>query len=109
MEIYIKENSPFARFAAFYLKEKSMAFTLGKTIHLWHTRCEAFLNNEKWVRHEIMHVQQFQQHGFLFFIGKYLWEILLHGYANNKFEVAARLRENEAIDLNKFNFICHKK
>lgn len=109
MDIYIKENSSFARFAALYLKEKSMAFTLGKTIHLWHTKSEDFLKNEIWVRHEIIHVQQFQQYGFFSFIGKYLWEIALHGYANNKFEVAARLRENEAIDLNKFNFICHKK
>ncbi len=109
MDIYLKEKSQLARFAAFYLKEKSMALTLGKTIHLWHTQGSDFLKNERWVRHEIVHVQQFQQVGYILFILKYLSESILHGYTKNKFEVAARMRENEEIDLTKFNFICHKK
>ncbi len=109
MDIYLKEHSQLARFAAFYLKKKSMALTLGKTIHLWDTQDSDFLKNERWVKHEMAHVQQFQQAGYIFFIFKYLLESMLHGYTKNKFEVAARMRENEEIDLNKFNFICQKK
>ncbi len=109
MNINLKDHSPLARFAAFYLKEKSMAFTLGKTIHLWNVSSEDFLKNEKWVKHEMVHVQQFQHYGFVSFILTYLWESMQMGYNKNKFELAARMREHEAMDLNKYNFICHKK
>ncbi len=109
MKIYIQEHSFLARIAAFFLKEKTMALTLGKTIYLWQAECDDFLQNEKWFRHEMAHVQQFHRNGYIFFILAYCWETLLHGYTKNKFEVAARLLENETMDLNKYTFICHKQ
>ncbi|MBS1731589.1 MAG: DUF4157 domain-containing protein [Bacteroidetes bacterium] len=109
MNIFIKEKSVLAHFAAIVLKEKSMALTLGRTIHLWHTHDQDFLKNQKWLQHELIHVRQFEKAGYLVFIFQYIWECIRHGYVNNKFEKAARLGEGEAMDLKKYNFICHKK
>lgn len=91
---YIKENSWIARIAAKKLGTKEVAMVLGKTIHLWNTSKADFLKNEKWLRHELCHVQQYQQHGFWAFIIKYLWESIQNGYHNNKYEVEARAAEN---------------
>ena len=89
----IKENSWLAALAAKKLKEKSVAMVLGNTIHLYNTSKENFLQNTKWVKHELCHIQQFRQHGYVVFIVKYLWESIRKGYYNNKFEVAARAAE----------------
>ena len=89
----IREDSWLARIAAWKLGATSVAFVLGKTIHLYNVSRAAFLQNETWVRHELCHVRQFKQHGFLPFIAKYLWESITHGYYNNKYEKEARLAE----------------
>ena len=91
---HIKENSWLARIAAKKLKADSVAMVLGKTIHLHNSSKEDFLKNKKWVRHELCHVQQFQQYGFIGFIVRYLIESVRHGYYNNRFEVEAREAEN---------------
>ena len=90
----IKENSWLARFAAWKLNATSVAMVLGHTIHLYNTRREDFLLNEPWVRHELCHIRQFEEHGFLLFILKYLVESIRHGYHNNKYEIEAREAEN---------------
>lgn len=84
-----------ARVAAWKLKASSVAFVLGHTIHLHQTSKKEFLNNEKWLKHELRHVQQFEEHGFFSFIFLYLKESLLNGYKNNKFEIEARDAENQ--------------
>jgi len=89
----IKENSWLAAIAAKKLKEKSVAMVLGNTIHLHNTSKEIFLQNRKWVKHELCHIQQFRQHGYIGFIVKYLLESIRRGYYDNKFEVAARAAE----------------
>ena len=66
---------------------------LGNTIYLHNISRQAFLENENWVKHELCHITQFKQHGYLGFIVKYLWESLKKGYYNNKFEVEARAAE----------------
>lgn len=91
--VNIKENSWLAKIAAKKLHSKSVAMVLGNTIHLYNTSKEEFLQNTKWVKHELCHVQQFKEHGYLVFIIKYLWESLRKGYYNNKFEAAAREAE----------------
>ncbi len=90
---YIKENSWQARLAAKKMNAGSVAMVLGKTIHLWGTSKENFLADERWVKHELCHIKQFAEHGYLLFIIKYLWESLQVGYYNNKFEVEARESE----------------
>ena len=92
--IKIKENSWQSRLAAEKLGTKSVAMVLGKTIHLHNTTKEEFLKDEKWVKHELCHVQQFKKYGYIKFLMLYLWESIRKGYYNNRFEVEARNAEN---------------
>ncbi|ALI98549.1 hypothetical protein [Rufibacter tibetensis] len=87
----IIENSPFARIARWKLKSSNVAMVLGKTIHLSGVSKENFLQDSPWVAHELCHVRQFQEHGFLRFLWLYLVESLRVGYYNNKYEVEARM------------------
>lgn len=91
---FIRENSWIAKLAAKKLRSERVAIVVGKTIHLHNTAKQDFLKDEKWVKHELCHVKQFQQNGYLLFIVKYLWESIRHGYYNNKYEVEAREAEN---------------
>ncbi|MES2430448.1 MAG: DUF4157 domain-containing protein [Bacteroidota bacterium] len=91
--ITIKENSWVAMLAAKKLRTSSVAMVLGKTIHLYNTTKEEFLQNEKWVKHELCHVEQFKRHGYFIFIYKYLLESIRKGYSNNKYEIEARAAE----------------
>ena len=91
----IKENSWIARIAALKLNASSVAIVLGNTIYLHNAKREEFLKNPQWLKHELCHIRQFEEHGFLLFIIKYLMECLRHGYYNNKYEVAARQAEND--------------
>lgn len=93
MNLNIKENSWIAKLAAKKLQSDHVAIVIGKTIHLYNTTRGDFLQNEKWVKHEVCHLQQFKKHGTFIFIIKYLWESLLHGYYNNKYEAEARKAE----------------
>lgn len=81
--------------AAWKLNAQAVAIVLGHTIHLHNTGKSAFLQNKQWLKHELCHIRQFEEHGFLLFIIKYLMESLRHGYYNNKYEVAARQAEND--------------
>ena len=90
----IKENSWLAKIAAKKLRSKSVAMVLGNTIHLYNTNKQKFLQDERWLKHELCHIQQFKQYGYCGFLVKYLWESLKKGYYNNKFEVEARQAED---------------
>jgi len=93
MDLNIKENSWIAKLAAKKLQSDHVAIVIGNTIHLYNTPKGKFLQNEKWVKHEVCHLQQFKKHGKFIFIIKYIWESLLHGYYNNKYEAEARRAE----------------
>jgi len=95
MKYRIKENSLIAKIAAAKLKSGSVAIVIGSTIHLHRVSEKDFLKNEKWVKHEMCHIQQFKKFGFLKFILKYLKESARVGYYNNRFEVEARKAESE--------------
>src|SRR5688572_14465457 len=90
----IKENSWIARLAAKKLDAGSAAIVIGKSIHLYNATKQELLKNERWLKHEMCHIKQFQQYGFITFIAKYLWESIHKGYFNNRFEVEARKAEN---------------
>ena len=92
--IKIKENSILARIAAGQLKSKNAAIVFRKTIHLFGVGKAEFLANEKWVKHELKHVEQYSQYGFFRFIFLYLQETIRNGYFNNRFEAEAREAEN---------------
>jgi len=94
-EFHIKEHSILAKLAAKKLRSNSVAMVLGKTIHLHNISKDAFLQDERLLKHELCHVRQYQQHGFAGFLIKYLWESIRKGYYNNRFEVEARAAETE--------------
>ena len=93
MQFHIKENSILARIAAWKLKSKGAAIVFGKTIYLHNISREQLLNDTRLMRHELCHVRQYKQYGFLPFLYKYLLESIRKGYTNNKFEVEAREAE----------------
>jgi hypothetical protein len=95
MKLRIKEQSWIAKLAAKELKTKNVAVVIGSTIHLYNVTKQQFLQNEKWVKHEVCHLKQFQKHGNFTFIIKYLWESRRHGYHQNKYEEEARKAEEE--------------
>jgi len=90
MNVKIKENSRIAKWAARRLGTRSMALTLGHTIHLHQATRQTFLQDHDWVCHELQHVTQFHRYGFLRFLVLYLWESIRRGYYNNRFEAEAR-------------------
>lgn len=90
---HIKERSWIARLAAWKLGADKVAIVIGSTIHLHNTAGEEFLQNKRWVLHELKHLEQFRRYGFLRFIFLYLRESVLHGYTNNKYEIEARAAE----------------
>jgi len=93
VKVHIKENSWLARLAAKQLKGNSAAIVFGNTIYLHGISQQSFLQNETWVKHELKHVAQFRQYGFMVFIFKYLVESYKNGYYYNRFEVEAREAE----------------
>lgn len=92
-DVRIRENSWLARVAAMKLNVDSVALTLGKTIHLYRASRQDLLQNNRWLRHELAHVEQFRRYGFFTFIFMYLTEWLKKGYYANRFEVEARNAE----------------
>ncbi len=95
MEFLIRENSWIAKIAARKIHSDTVAIVIGKTINLYNVSKKDFLKNEKWVKHEMCHINQFKKYGFFTFIFKYLWESMKVGYYENKFEAEARNAENE--------------
>ena len=93
-DYYIKEDSIIAKIAARKLKTTCVAIVIGKTIHLANASKEDLLQNEKWLKHELCHISQFEKFGFLNFIFKYLVESYRSGYYMNKYEVEARAAED---------------
>ena len=103
MDCYIKENSLIARMAARKLGADAAAIVIGRTIHLHNASRKEFLSNPRWLRHEMVHIRQFLRYGFMPFVARYLWESLLHGYYNNKYEIEARLGERDDTVCNGLN------
>jgi hypothetical protein len=95
-QVEIIENAWLAKLAAKKMRSSQVALVLGNSIFLWGTSKQQFLANEKWVRHEMAHIAQYQQYGTIRFLMLYCWEWLRHGYYKNKFEIAARAAETVA-------------
>lgn len=102
LPVRLHSNSLIARIAACKLKERSAAVTIGRHICLYGTGKEDFLKDRSWVCHELAHVEQYAQYGFLRFIFLYLKESRKNGYFNNCFEADARNREHEFSLLEKY-------
>jgi hypothetical protein len=94
--VLIKENSLLALLAVRKLKSKSVAIVFGSTIHLYGIDSQLFLQNRPWVKHELKHIDQYREHGYVNFLFKYVVEWMRKGYHNNKFEIEARMAERES-------------
>lgn len=69
-------------------KNRAVASTIGKTIHLHNITPEDFVQRQAFLRHELQHAIQYQT--IRFFALKYIWQTLRHGYFNNPYEIEAR-------------------
>lgn len=105
IKIFIKPDSIRAKYAARFMKTKSIAIVFGNTIHLWNCNKETFLKDTQWMRHETAHVLQFTKYGKLRFYFLYLFEHFTKGYSKNKFEIEAVKKENDDCILNAVEFI----
>lgn len=101
----IHENSWLAALAAFKLRSKRVAVTMGNHIYLWNTDRNTFLNNDGWLRHELCHVRQFRRYGLFRFLWLYLVESARKGYYNNKYEKEARDAEKGHDDIGAYFFL----
>jgi hypothetical protein len=91
--VQIKENSFLARIAAKKLKANSIAMVIGNTIHLHNVSRKIFLEDERWVKHEMAHIDQYRRYGLVRFLLLYTWYSIKYGYRNNPFEIEAREKE----------------
>ncbi len=103
--ITIAENSWVAKIAAWKMQADRVAMVIGTKIHLYNVSKDEFLRNKKWVRHEVAHVHQWLRLGKLQFVFCYLLESFNKGYFHNKFEVEARLKENDPLILDDVEII----
>ena len=95
MTYRIKENSYRARLAAWKLSSNKVAIVFGSTIYLYNASREELLANNRWLRHELKHIEQYKRFGFFTFLFLYIAETIRNGYVNNKFEVEAREAEKD--------------
>ncbi|MBS1783056.1 MAG: DUF4157 domain-containing protein [Bacteroidetes bacterium] len=102
--VRIKENSWLARLAAKKLRFPSVALVVGRTIHLHNCSHAQFLQDKQWVLHELKHVEQYEQNGWVRFLWLYGLETWKEGYTNNRFEVEARASAHDESLLAKYRF-----
>jgi Domain of unknown function (DUF4157) len=98
----IKEASWLARIAACVLRGRTAAIVFGNRIHLYGISKPDFLADEKFLRHELKHVEQYQRLGRSRFLFLYVLETLRHGYYNNPFEAEARSAESDTAIIGRF-------
>jgi len=82
-----------SRIARLFLPKRYLAITLSDHVL---TR-EASLD-ERTLRHEQAHVEQWRRFGLLGFLVRYLWSHFRYGYEGNPFEIEARRAETPKTD-----------
>jgi len=103
-KIKIVENSWLAKCGAKSLKTTNVALTIGNTIYLHNATKQDLINNKTWLAHELVHVKQYEQLGVARFLFLYLYECLVNGYYNNKFEIEARAKEKDVSIIEHYRF-----
>ena len=78
---------------------------IGKTIHLHGVSAQAFLKDERWVRHELVHIRQTKERGVVRFLSSYLYESWRFGYYANRYEREAREGEHLPVNFEEFLFL----
>lgn len=93
--VHIKENSLRAKLAAKWLGTNRVAIVMRQTIYLHNCSAPQFVENRRWLLHELEHVAQFRQYGTGNFMLRYIAEYLRRGYHHNRYEMAARAAETD--------------
>lgn len=101
-KILIKQNSRLAKLVAKRLGFSRIAIVIGRKIYLYNATAQEFIKNQRWLLHELKHVEQFER-GVLKFIRQYLLEFRKNGYYKNRFEEEARAAENDTSLLHKYD------
>lgn len=104
-QVKIITNSKWAAVAAKLMRVEQIAVVFGNSIHLHQCGREEFLQNKRWLCHELAHVEQYAKHGRYLFLWKYFREHIRRGYASNSFEVEARNREDDDSLLQQINIV----
>ena len=82
-------------------KKARWASTFGKTIYVRNAKPIDLVNSSQWMRHEVQHLLQFKEKGFVKMCYLYLISYIKVGYEKNVFEIEAELhkRDNFPIDV----------
>ena len=75
--------------ARLFLPKRYVAITLSNHVLTRETSLD-----ERVLRHEGVHVEQWRRYGLAGFLARYLWYHFKYGYSGNPFEVEARRAEN---------------
>lgn len=102
MIVFVRQNSWIARLAAFQLRSNNCAIVINRHIYLYHIEKTAFVQCVGHLRHELRHVEQWQQYGLIKFPLLYLFYSIRYGYYNNPFEQDARKAELDDSIIKKF-------
>jgi hypothetical protein len=94
VHIRVVEHSWIARLAALKMRAPAVALVLGNTIHLHGMGRRQLESNERMLRHELKHVEQYKRLGTVRFVILYIWYWFRVGYYRNPFEIEARQAEN---------------
>jgi hypothetical protein len=106
ISIRIKENSFRARIASFNLGAHSgLAMVWGDTILLFNVSKQDFLQDKKWVCHEVRHILQTLEIGKWRFLWRYLILGIKHGYHQHPFELDARLHDADFEILDRVHWL----
>lgn len=106
-KVRIKEHAWIAKMAAKKLGYRQIAIVVGNTIYLHHTSAKHFINSKRWLLHELKHVEQYEEHGFVVFLFKYLIGYIGRGYYYNKYEAEARAAEKDERLLYKYEVLTN--
>jgi hypothetical protein len=88
--VKIIERSLLARIARIVRKSDTIAMVIGERIYLSGVSKREFLEDPTWLKHEMIHVEQYRKYGMIKFLFLYLMEWFKKGYKENRFEVEAR-------------------
>ncbi len=87
-KVRVVEKSGLAKLAGKIKKERKYAVTFGNTIFI-NCRKDQFFADTSWMKHELIHVQQYQKHGIFGFLTLYFVNSIFHNYSENPFEKEA--------------------
>jgi hypothetical protein len=89
--VRVKENCLIPKVIGFF-KHDTYAMTIGHTIYI---SCDykKFVENKRWMTHELQHVRQYEKYKLIGFMSRYIWYSIKYGYNKNPLELEAFQKE----------------